>query len=55
MIRIGKKDAKHLYEVVVCKDGAKQTVQVDADTRVQANNFIVKEKLGVVFSINMVG
>ena len=56
MLRIGDRaKAKHLYEIEVLKDGNKQTIQVDADTRVKAHNLIVKHKLGQVFSVNMVG
>lgn len=54
-IRIGKKSAKHLYNVeVMHKDGRSEIIEVDADTRIEAR--ILAEKAGyIVASINFVG
>ena len=55
MQRFGQEPAKHLFDVMVKKDGNNQfRVEVLANTRSQAGN--IMRKLGYeVWSVNMVG
>lgn len=53
-IRIGKQEAKHLYAVEVEQAGRIFTIEVDADSRAQANR-IATEHGYTVRSVNMIG
>lgn len=54
IIRLGNKDAKHLYSVSVEKDGIRSTIEIDANNRTQAES--IARKAGyVVRDMNMVG